>query len=218
MICTYRPGAVAWQIVILRGLIVVVVDTTVVDVAAVGAIVEVAELVVVGLGAADVVGPPPPPPLDAVVKFSVVELEIPANVFPATSVMAPLSTKMWYSTPSARFPAGSSVTVEPLNVTRGLDNVYVTNVLDEVLIEIVSPDPSATVSLNVRTMSLPTATEVAPSVGEDELSVGDVVSITIALFAPSEFTAPGDANVKVALLPAASAIAPPFRASELAVA
>ena len=40
-----------------------------------------------------------------------------------------------------------------------------------------------------------------------------VVSITIALFAPSEPAAPGAAIVRIALLPAASLIVPPFSAS-----
>jgi hypothetical protein len=49
----------------------------------------------------------------------------------------------------------------------------------------------------------------------DELTpdtVGAVVSMTIALFAPSELAAPGDANVNVAALVAASMIVPPFNA------
>jgi hypothetical protein len=45
------------------------------------------------------------------------------------------------------------------------------------------------------------------------VTVGAVVSITIALFAPRELEAPGAARVKVALLPAASFIVPPFRSS-----
>jgi len=45
-------------------------------------------------------------------------------------------------------------------------------------------------------------------------TVGAVVSMTSALFAASEFAAPGDAKVSVALLPAASAMVPPFNASE----
>jgi len=44
--------------------------------------------------------------------------------------------------------------------------------------------------------------------------VGAVVSMTSALFAASEFAAPGDAKVSVALLPAASAMVPPLSASE----
>src|SRR5258707_93283 len=50
------------------------------------------------------------------------------------------------------------------------------------------------------------------------VTVGAVVSITIALFAPSEPAAPGDANVNVALFVAASVIVPPFRANEVVVA
>jgi hypothetical protein len=45
------------------------------------------------------------------------------------------------------------------------------------------------------------------------VTVGAVVSITIALFAPRELEAPGAARVKVALLPAASFIVPSFRSS-----
>jgi hypothetical protein len=43
------------------------------------------------------------------------------------------------------------------------------------------------------------------------VTVGIIPSITIALLAPREFAAPGEAKVKVALFPAASLIAPPFR-------
>jgi hypothetical protein len=50
--------------------------------------------------------------------------------------------------------------------------------------------------------------------GDVHVAVGAVVSITMALFAPSEFAAPGDARVSVALLPAASAMVPPLSASE----
>jgi len=45
-------------------------------------------------------------------------------------------------------------------------------------------------------------------------AVGAVVSMTSALFAASEFAAPGDAKVSVALLPAASVMVPPLSASE----
>ena len=48
-----------------------------------------------------------------------------------------------------------------------------------------------------------------------ELTVGNVVSIISALFAPKEFVAPGDASVRVAALPATSLIVPLFNASEL---
>ena len=48
--------------------------------------------------------------------------------------------------------------------------------------------------------------------------VGLWVSITIALLAPKEPDAPGDANVKVAAFPAASLIVPLFRASALVLA
>jgi hypothetical protein len=43
------------------------------------------------------------------------------------------------------------------------------------------------------------------------VTVGRVVSITIALFTPSEFVAAGAGRVKVALFPAASFIVPPLR-------
>jgi hypothetical protein len=43
--------------------------------------------------------------------------------------------------------------------------------------------------------------------------VGAVVSITMALFAPSELVAPGAASVKTALFPAASLIVPLLRSS-----
>ena len=42
------------------------------------------------------------------------------------------------------------------------------------------------------------------------VTVGPVVSITMALFAPRELAAPGDGNVNVALLPAVSLIVPPL--------
>ena len=45
-------------------------------------------------------------------------------------------------------------------------------------------------------------------------TVGAVVSMIIALFAPREFAAPGEANVNVALFAAASRIVPPFSARE----
>ena len=45
-------------------------------------------------------------------------------------------------------------------------------------------------------------------------TVGAVVSITSALFAPSEPAAPGAASVRVEALPAPSAIVPLLRASE----
>ena len=47
------------------------------------------------------------------------------------------------------------------------------------------------------------------------VTAGTVVSITSALFAPSEFAVPGFANVKVASFDAASLIDPEFNASEL---
>jgi hypothetical protein len=46
------------------------------------------------------------------------------------------------------------------------------------------------------------------------VTVGAVVSITIALFAPSEFAAPGVGSVRVALFPyMVSLIVPPLSAS-----
>ena len=48
-----------------------------------------------------------------------------------------------------------------------------------------------------------------------EEMTGAVVSMTIALLAPSELAAPGEARVSVALFPAASLIVPPFKANEL---
>ncbi len=50
---------------------------------------------------------------------------------------------------------------------------------------------------------------------ETEVTVGAVVSITIALFAPSELAAAGVAKVNVALFPAASLIVPEFKAKEV---
>ena len=50
------------------------------------------------------------------------------------------------------------------------------------------------------------------------VTVGAVVSMTIALFAPSEPLAPGEASVSVALLAAASRIVPPFSASDVVAA
>ncbi len=47
------------------------------------------------------------------------------------------------------------------------------------------------------------------------VTVGAVVSMIIALLAPSELVAPGDAKVNVALFPTASCIVPPFKASEV---
>ena len=47
------------------------------------------------------------------------------------------------------------------------------------------------------------------------LILGAVVSITIALFAPNEFAAPGLASVRVASFPAASLIVPLFSASDV---
>jgi len=47
------------------------------------------------------------------------------------------------------------------------------------------------------------------------LALGTVVSITIALLAPNELAAPGDAKVRVALLLAASLIVPPFSANDV---
>ena len=51
-----------------------------------------------------------------------------------------------------------------------------------------------------------------------ELIVGAVLSIMIALFAPREFVAPGDASVRVAAFPAASLMVPLFRESALVLA
>ena len=47
----------------------------------------------------------------------------------------------------------------------------------------------------------------------NELTVGAVVSITRASFAPNEPAAPTAASVSVALLPPASCIVPPFKAN-----
>ena len=47
------------------------------------------------------------------------------------------------------------------------------------------------------------------------VTTGVVVSMTMFLFAPREFAAPGDARVSVALFVAASRIVPPFSASEV---
>ena len=47
------------------------------------------------------------------------------------------------------------------------------------------------------------------------VTVGAVVSMTIALLAPSELAAPGEASVSVALLAAASRMVPELSASEL---
>ena len=47
------------------------------------------------------------------------------------------------------------------------------------------------------------------------LTVGAVVSITMALLLPNEPVAPGDGSVKTALFPAASLIVPPFNANAL---
>jgi uncharacterized membrane protein len=47
------------------------------------------------------------------------------------------------------------------------------------------------------------------------VTVGAVVSMTRALFAPSELAALGEASVSVALLPAASRMVPELRASEV---
>ena len=46
------------------------------------------------------------------------------------------------------------------------------------------------------------------------VTAGAVVSMTIALLAPSEPLAPGEASVSVASLAAASRIVPPFSASD----
>ena len=48
-----------------------------------------------------------------------------------------------------------------------------------------------------------------------ELKVGAVVSITMSLFDPSEFVAPGEAKVSVALLADASLIVPLLSARAL---
>ena len=48
-----------------------------------------------------------------------------------------------------------------------------------------------------------------------KVTVGAVVSMMIALLAPSEFDAPGEASVSVALLAAASRMVPELSASEL---
>ena len=48
-----------------------------------------------------------------------------------------------------------------------------------------------------------------------DVTVGEEVSMTIALFAPKELVAPGLASVKVALFNAVSFIVPEFKASEL---
>jgi hypothetical protein len=47
------------------------------------------------------------------------------------------------------------------------------------------------------------------------VTVGAVVSMTRALFAPSELAELGEASVSVALLPAASRMVPELRASEV---
>ena len=48
-----------------------------------------------------------------------------------------------------------------------------------------------------------------------KVTVGVVVSMTSALFAPSELAAPGEASVSVALFPAASLIVPELSDSEV---
>ena len=48
-----------------------------------------------------------------------------------------------------------------------------------------------------------------------KVTVGAVVSMTSALFAPSELAAPGEASVSVAILAAASRMVPELSASEL---
>ena len=48
-----------------------------------------------------------------------------------------------------------------------------------------------------------------------KVTVGAVVSMMIALLAPSEFDAPGEASVSVALFPAASLIVPELSDSEV---
>ena len=48
-----------------------------------------------------------------------------------------------------------------------------------------------------------------------KVTVGAVVSMTSALFAPSELDAPGEASVSVALLAAASLIVPELSDSEV---
>jgi len=73
---------------------------------------------------------------------------------------------------------------------------------------VVQSRPSVPVTVKVMVESVDVAADRA------RVTVGAVVSMTSALFAASEFAAPGDAKVRVALLPAASAMVPPFNASE----
>ena len=64
-----------------------------------------------------------------------------------------------------------------------------------------------TASLNV------TARVLLAAAKDTEDMVGTVLSITIALLAPKELEAPGEASVKVALFPTASLMVPLFSAS-----
>jgi hypothetical protein len=69
-----------------------------------------------------------------------------------------------------------------------------------------------TVSENVTRISMVAAALYEPSavIADTLETVGAVVSTIIALFAPREPAAPGEANVSVALFVAASLIVPPF--------
>ncbi|MFM9002196.1 MAG: hypothetical protein ACKOKA_01000 [Acidimicrobiaceae bacterium] len=81
----------------------------------------------------------------------------------------------------------------------------------DVSVTVKSGEPVTTMfSLNVTSISTTSpALYVSSAVAAIVEAVGPVVSITSALFAPSEFDAPGDGSVSVALLFAASLIVPP---------
>ena len=77
-----------------------------------------------------------------------------------------------------------------------------------------------TASLNVTVITIASLSLKLPLsvVAVTPDTVGTVVSITSALFAPREFVAAGAAKVKVAALPTASFIVPLFKANAVVLA
>ena len=94
------------------------------------------------------------------------------------------------------------VTVLPLNVIWLASPTAIVRVSVPLLITML-PEPATTLSLNVSTTLLPTATAVTLSAGVLALRVGAVVSITSALL-PDRLFAPAGSSVDVNALPARS--------------
>ena len=216
-------------VVVVRGTFVVVRGTVVVGatvvVVVVGAtvVVVVVDAVVVGATVVVVVAPPPDEGATVVVvvvvtgTVTVIDCGEPVRVvcaLPAVSVIEndAAAVKVEVTAPP---PA---VAVDVAVIVHTVDEVCAIPVIDEMPVKVKSvPDVVDKVEQSIA--SLPVTVKVI--VAEDEVAadlakvtVGAVVSITIALLAPSELVAPGEASVSVALFKAASRIVPLFNDNE----